>query len=187
MKVAVIGGGVIGGGWVARFLLNGHDVTVFDPAPDAEPKLGAVLGNARASLPALYDRPPPAEGALRFAADSVEAVAGADWVQEGAPERLEVKRDLYAQIEPHLGHGTVRASSTSGYKPSHLQALLHRVERLIVTHPFNPVYLVPLVEVVGAGRTPEALKTRAAETLSDIGMHPLVMQAEVDGFEWPHE
>ncbi|KIC13394.1 carnitine 3-dehydrogenase [Leisingera sp. ANG-Vp] len=182
MKVAILGGGVIGGGWAARFLLNGHDVAVYDPAPEAERKLGEILDNARASLPAVYDRPLPPEGALRFASSLAEAVAGADWVQESAPERLEVKQALYKEIEPHLGAETVLASSTSGYRPSQLQELLKRPDRLIVAHPFNPVYLVPLVEVVGSDATPEALKTRAAEVLRGIGMHPLVMGCEIDGF-----
>ncbi len=182
MKVAIVGVGVIGGGWVARFLLNGHDVSVFDPSPDAPRKLAEVLDNARASLPALYDRPLPPEGKLTFAATLAEAVANADWVQESAPERLEIKQSLYAEIEPHLGPETVLASSTSGYRPSRLQDLLKRPERLIVAHPFNPVYLMPLVEIVGSDITPDILKTRATDTLRSIGMHPLVMGREVDGF-----
>ena len=74
MKAAIIGGGVIGGGWAARFLLNGWDVTVYDPAPDAEQKIDAVLANARRSLPALYDAMLPAEGTLRFADDRSTAL-----------------------------------------------------------------------------------------------------------------
>ena len=182
MKVAILGGGVIGGGWAARFLLNGHDVAVYDPGPDAERKLGEVLDNARASLPALYDRPLPTEGRLSFAPSLAEAVEGADWVQESAPERLEIKQALYQEVEQHLAPEAVLASSTSGYKPSQLQELLARPEQLIVAHPFNPVYLVPLVEVVGSDATPEALKTHAAEVLRGLGMHPLVMGCEIDGF-----
>ncbi|WP_343117416.1 carnitine 3-dehydrogenase [Ostreiculturibacter nitratireducens] len=183
MKVAIIGGGVIGSGWAARFLLNGHDVAVYDPAPDgAARRLEEVLRNARASLPALYDRPLPREGRLHIAASVGEAVAGAAWAQESAPERLEIKRALYAEIEPHLADGAVLASSTSGYKPSQLQALCERPERLIVAHPFNPVYLVPLVEIVGSDQTPQELKARAAEIMRGIGMHPLVMRSEVEGF-----
>jgi len=182
MKVAILGGGVIGGGWAARFLLNGHDVAVYDPGPDAERKLGEVLDNARASLPALYDRPLPPEGRLSFAASLAGAVAGADWVQESTPERLEMKQALYQEVEPLLAPEAVLASSTSGYKPSQLQVQLARPERLIVAHPFNPVYLVPLVEVVGSDATPGAFKTHAAEVLRGIGMHPLVMGCEIDGF-----
>ena len=79
-RAAIIGGGVIGGGWAARFLLNGWDVALFDPDPEAARKVGAVLDRARASLPALYDRPLPPEGALRVCDTLEDAVRGADWV-----------------------------------------------------------------------------------------------------------
>lgn len=178
MKIAIIGGGVISGGWAARFLLNGHDVAVYNPSLDAAHKLEEVLGNARASLLALYDRPLPLAGRLFLAG----SVTDADWVQERPPERLEIKQALYAQIESHLTAHAVLASSTSGYKPSQLRKLCQRPERLIVAHPFNPVYLVPRVESVGSDRTPEPLKRRAADILRGIGMHPLVLRGEVEGF-----
>jgi len=88
----IIGGGVIGGGWAARFLLNGWDVRVFDPDPEAQRKIGEVLGNARASLPGLYDMPMPDEGTLSFHDTMSEALKGASWIQESVPERLELKR-----------------------------------------------------------------------------------------------
>lgn len=182
MQIAIIGCGVIGAGWAARFLLNGHDVRAWDPAPQAEERLRAVVTKARASLPGLYDRALPSPGKLRFCATAGEAVQGAEWVQESAPERLEVKQALYAEIEPHLAKGAILASSTSGILPSRLQALCRRPERLIVAHPFNPVYLVPLVEIVGTEITPPNLTHHAAETLRGIGMHPLVLSKEIDGF-----
>ncbi|PWJ88200.1 carnitine 3-dehydrogenase [Mesorhizobium loti] len=182
MKVAIIGCGVIGAGWAARFLLNGHDVSIFDTGPDAERRMREVLANARSSLPALYDRPLPSAGQLDFVGTIAEAVTDAYWVQESVPERLEVKRAIYAAIEPHLANGALLASSTSAIRPSKLQELCSHPERLIVAHPFNPVYLLPLVEVVGSELTPPALKARAAETLQSIGMHPLVLDRENDGF-----
>lgn len=169
MKAAIIGGGVIGGGWAARFLLNGWDVVVFDPDPEAERKIGEVLANARASLPALYDKNLPAEGRLSFSHDLAAAVAGADWVQESVPERLELKHKVYAQFETD---GIV-ASSTSGFKPSELNA---GGAEVIVAHPFNPVYLLPLVELVGDGE----LCDRAAEILRSVGMRPLKVRKEID-------
>ena len=81
-KASIIGGGVIGGGWAARFLLSGWDVAVFDPDPQAERKIGEVMANARASLPALSDGPMPAEGRLSFAKSVGEAVQGAEYIQE---------------------------------------------------------------------------------------------------------
>ena len=98
MKAAIIGGGVIGGGWAARFLLNGWDVAVFDPDPEAERKISEVLANARRSLPGLYERALPPEGVLTYHTDLAEAATGADWVQESVPERLELKHKVLAQI-----------------------------------------------------------------------------------------
>ena len=182
MQVAIIGCGVIGAGWAARFLLNGHDVRAWDPAPEAEARLQAVLQKARASLPGLYDRALPPPGKLTFCATLADAVTGADWVQESAPERLAIKQTLYAGIEPHMADHAILASSTSGILPSKLQALCRHPERLIVAHPFNPVYLVPLVEIVGTDLTPPELPLRATEILRGIGMHPLVMAKEIEGF-----
>ncbi|MEY8842625.1 3-hydroxyacyl-CoA dehydrogenase NAD-binding domain-containing protein, partial [Cribrihabitans sp. XS_ASV171] len=118
---AIIGGGVIGGGWAARFLLNGWDVRIFDPDPDAQRKIGEVLENARRSLPGLSDLPLPAEGALGFHDDLAEAVKGAEWIQESVPERLDLKLKVYAQIQAACEADAIIGSSTSGFKPSELQ------------------------------------------------------------------
>ena len=98
-KVAIVGGGVIGGGWAARFLLNGWDVAVFDPHPEAERRLGEVLDNARQSLPQLGDADLPAEGSLTFAASIEDAVKDAAWIQESVTERLELKHKVFAEIQ----------------------------------------------------------------------------------------
>jgi len=173
MKAAIIGGGVIGGGWAARFLLNGWDVAVCDPDPDAERKIREVLANARRALPGLYERPLPAEGALSLHTTIAEAVSGADWIQESVPERLEIKHAVYDEIAATAPADAVIGSSTSGFKPSELNRTGARV---IVAHPFNPVYLLPLVELVGdAGET-----ARAADILRGIGMFPLTVRKEID-------
>ena len=145
-KATIIGGGVIGGGWVARFLLNGWNVSVFDPDPEAERKIGEVLANARRALPALYDKALPAEGTLTFHDDMGEALADATWVQESVPERLDLKHKIHAQIDELSPADAVIGSSTSGFKPSELN---EHGGRVVVAHPFNPVYLLPLVELVG--------------------------------------
>jgi len=173
----IVGGGVIGGGWAARFLLSGWDVRIFDPDPEAERKIEAVLGNARHALPMLYDTSLPPEGALSFHADLGEAVSGADWVQESVPERLDLKHRVLAQIEDAAAPDTLIGSSTSGFKPSELSAEFQHPERLLVAHPFNPVYLLPLVELVGGRDTTIA---RAKSVLTAIGMYPLHVRAEID-------
>ena len=174
-KAAIIGGGVIGGGWAARFLLNGWDVAVFDPDPEAARKIDAVLTRARASLPALYDRAMPPEGTLTFCTTLAEAVTDADWVQESVSERLELKHRVYEEIAAALPVGGFIASSTSGFKASDLAA---KGAPVVVVHPFNPVYLLPLVEVTGA----EDLRARALPVVRAIGMHPLEMKVEIDAF-----
>ena len=173
MKAAIVGGGVIGGGWAARFLLNGWDVAVFDPDPQAERKIGEVLANARRALPAIYDQALPAEGTLRFESDMATALAGADWVQESVPERLDLKHRIHDDIGRHLAPGAIVGSSTSGFKPSELNGDGRAV---IVAHPFNPVYLLPLVELVGDA----AICAKAAEILRAIGMAPLTLRREID-------
>ncbi|MEL6957612.1 MAG: 3-hydroxyacyl-CoA dehydrogenase NAD-binding domain-containing protein, partial [Pseudomonadota bacterium] len=98
-SAAIIGGGVIGGGWAARFLLAGWNVQVFDPDPEAERKIGEVLANARASLPGLYDQAMPDEGTLSFHDTIADAVNGVAWVQESVPERLDIKHRVFAELE----------------------------------------------------------------------------------------
>ncbi|EEW26098.1 carnitine 3-dehydrogenase [Rhodobacter ferrooxidans] len=178
-KAAIIGGGVIGGGWAARFLLNGWDVSVFDPDPEAGRKIGEVLANARASLPALSDVPMQSEGALSFATSITEAVEGADYIQESVSERLDLKHRVFAQIQ-QSSHGVPIGSSTSGFKPSELQQGAADPSVIFVAHPFNPVYLLPLAEVVPSAQTDAGLVERAKETLREIGMFPLHVRKEID-------
>ncbi len=176
---AIIGGGVIGGGWAARFLLNGWDVRVFDPDPEAKRKIDEVLTNARASLPGLYDMAMPDEGSLTFHETLSDAVAGAVWIQESVPERLDLKRKVYQTIQEHCDVEAVLGSSTSGFKPSELQGCATRPEQIVVCHPFNPVYLLPLIEVVGTDKN-EGRLGGIEDTLRGIGMFPLMVKKEID-------
>ncbi len=178
-KAAIIGGGVIGGGWAARFALNGWDVAVFDPDPEAPRKVGEVIANARAALPALSDAPMPAEGRVHFAATITEAVEGADYIQESVSERLDLKHRVFAQIQ-QAAHGVPIGSSTSGFKPSELQQGAADPSVIFVAHPFNPVYLLPLAEVVPSPASDAALIERAKTILREIGMFPLHVRKEID-------
>jgi carnitine 3-dehydrogenase / betainyl-CoA thioesterase len=180
--VGLLGGGVIGGGWAARFLQNGVDVRVYDPAPDAAEKIAAVVANARRAWSRLTLAPLPQPGRLEIVASVEEAVAGVGFVQENAPEREPLKRELFARADRAAEPGAIFLSSTSGLRPSLLQSDMDRPGRLAVGHPFNPVYLLPLVEVCGGERTdPETLE-RAAAVYRSIGMEPLVLRTEIDGF-----
>jgi carnitine 3-dehydrogenase len=179
MKAAIIGGGVIGGGWAARFLLNGWDVAVFDPDPEAPRKIEAVMANARAALPALSDVPMPAPGQLSFATTLAEAVTDADYIQESVSEQLALKHRVYAQIQA-VAPDAPLGSSTSGYKPSQLQEGAVNPATIFVAHPFNPVYLLPLAEVVPSAASDPALIERVKDTLRAIGMFPLHVRKEID-------
>lgn len=177
---AIIGGGVIGGGWAARFLLMGWDVRVFDPDPEAERKISEVLANARASLPGLADVALPEEGRLSYHDTMSDAVAGASWIQESVPERLELKRKVYQTLQEHCAEDAILGSSTSGFKPSELQNCASRPGQIVVTHPFNPVYLLPLIELVTTEANPAHVVDRAKAVLQGIGCHPLHLRREID-------
>jgi carnitine 3-dehydrogenase len=177
---AIIGGGVIGGGWAARFALNGWDVRVFDPDPEAERKISEVMGNARRSLPGLTDVALPDEGKISFHASIQEAVQGASWVQESVPERLDIKHTTFGAIQQACDPEAVLGSSTSGFKPSELQQGSARPDQIMVAHPFNPVYLLPLVELVPGNGRDGPLIDKAKEILKSIGMYPLHLKKEID-------
>jgi carnitine 3-dehydrogenase len=180
--VGLLGGGVIGGGWAARFLLAGVDVRIYDPDPEAERKIGEMLGNARHALTRLSAVALPPEGAFEIVATPAEAARGVELVQESAPERLELKQALLAEACAAAAPDVLIASSTSGLRPTALAQHMARPGRFLVAHPFNPVYLLPLVELCAGERTePEAVE-RARELYAGLGMAPLVVRKEIDGF-----
>ncbi|MES1976156.1 MAG: carnitine 3-dehydrogenase [Pseudomonadota bacterium] len=180
--VGLVGAGVIGAGWAARFLLNGLDVALFDPDPAVERKTKAVLDNARRAHQRLMPGLLPGEGRLRFATSVADAVAGADFVQESLPEREDLKRRILGEIDAVAPAPVVIASSTSGLLPSRLQDGLVHPNRFVVGHPFNPVYLLPLVEICGGGQTGDGARTTAAALYERCGMQPLQVRVEIDGF-----
>ena len=175
---AIIGGGVIGSAWASRFLLNGWDVRFHDPAPNSEAVLNKVLDKARRWVPEVYDQLPQ-EGALILCASIEDAVSAADWVQESTPEQLEIKLAVLAEIQESCAAEAIVASSTSGFMPSELQAGSARPEQILVAHPYNPVYLLPIVEVVPSAVVPEEAVQRAEALLTDIGMKPITLRAEI--------
>jgi len=181
-KVACIGGGVIGAGWAARFLLNGIDVALYDPDPEVERKVSEVLANAERAYTNMVLFPLGPKGKLTFAKSVAEAVKDAEFIQESAPERLELKQKLVKEIDAAAPASTVVGSSTSGLLPTDMQKEMTHPERLVVGHPFNPVYLLPLVEVVAGQKTSQASVTRACEIYESIGMKPVVIAKEIEAF-----
>lgn len=180
-RTALVGAGVIGSGWAARFLGAGLDVAAWDPAPNAESRARAAID---AAWPAMSRRglaPSASPSRLTFHAKLADCVANADFVQESAPERETLKQDLLAGIDA-ANPTAIVASSTSGLLPTLLSAKMSRPERMLVSHPFNPVYLLPLVELVAGERTDSAMIDSAAAFYRSIGMRPLPVRKEIVGF-----
>ncbi|MFC0266848.1 L-carnitine dehydrogenase [Kushneria aurantia] len=180
--LAVVGCGVIGNGWAARALAAGLDVRAWDPDPAAGERLYAAIDTA---WPALQRRG-LAEGAsrdrLHFTTDLEQALEGADLVQENAPERLELKQTLLARLDAELPTSVPIGSSTSGIKPGELRAKCQRApQRVLVAHPFNPVYLLPLVELVGGEQGADAALQKAETCYRQLGMRPLRVRREIEG------
>lgn len=179
--VGLLGGGIIGGGWAARFVLNGVSIRLYDPAPGAAEAVRNIVVNARRA----YQRmalPLPAEGSLTLVDTVEEAVRDVELVQESAPERLDLKQQLLAKASRAAAPRILICSSTSGFMPSALQEGVDHPERVIVAHPFNPVYLLPLVELCAGRYADPRVLERAAEIFRSVGMHPLVVRKEIGGF-----
>lgn len=181
--VAIVGTGVIGAGWAARFLHRGIDVRVATlDRPTAEPNVREVVANSRPALDRVVAVPDDRRGALTFHSTIAEAVQGAHYIQESLLEIEELKIPLLAEIDAHSSPDALVGSSTSGLLPSRLQSGMSHPERFFVAHPFNPVYLLPLVELCGGERTtPETIEAADA-FLTTMGMKPLVVRKEIDGF-----
>lgn len=180
-QVAVIGAGTIGASWAAFFLSRGLKVRAWDPSAEAPALMRRMIEGAWPVLMRLGGRPDADPEAWAFAEDPAAAVAGADFVQESAPERLPIKQALLAQLDAALPPDVVIASSTSGLLASQISAQCGHPERVVIGHPFNPPHLIPLVEVVGGAKaSPEAV--RAAMTFyRAIGKHPIEIRKEVPG------
>ena len=181
-RVAIIGAGVIGAGWAARVALNGIDVAVYDPDRDAGARITRALEAASRCHAQLSALPFPEPGRILFRADLAEVVSGAGFIQESVPEHEAAKRALLAEVSRLAMPGAIIASSSSGLLPSRLQADCVAPERVCIGHPFNPVYLLPLVEVVGGAATGAGTLERAAAFYRGLGMHPLVLTREIDAF-----
>jgi carnitine 3-dehydrogenase len=167
VQVAVIGAGVIGASWASCFLAHGHDVCAADPAPGAEASLRQAAG-------ASPDR-------LTFMTSAEDAAASADFVQENGPERLDVKRDLFARLDAAAAPHVVLASSSSTLIMSEVQDACAHPGRVLLGHPFNPPHLIPLVEVCGGRDTTERAIVSAMAFYAACGKHPIRLRREMRG------
>ncbi|WP_108661773.1 3-hydroxyacyl-CoA dehydrogenase [Acuticoccus kandeliae] len=184
-KIAVIGAGLIGRSWAIVFARAGHDVTVYDLNPDAlEPSRKTMLGNlgdlAAAGL--IEEAPDTVAARVRFTPSLPEAMEGADYVQESALERLDVKKSVFAELDALAPPETILASSASFAPVSSFASELEGRARCIVAHPVNPPYLVPVVELVPAPFTEEVVVERTHALMTRVKQKPVVIRKEIYGF-----
>jgi carnitine 3-dehydrogenase len=179
--LGLLGTGVIGGGWAARALHFGVDVIAADVKPEMEDWIRGAVANAEPALSRLTFAPLPPKGTLSFTTDALEMAKAADLIQENIPEQLALKQRMLAEVSRYAAADVIIASSTSGLTPTDLQRDMVAPERFCVAHPFNPVYLLPLVELVPGARTAPATIEAAAQFFTYIGMHALRVRREVPG------
>ena len=180
--IGIAGTGLIGAGWAARALHRGIDVIAYDVSPTAEAKLKAQIKTAWPSLDALRGKPKK-KGKLTFTTDLAKMAAKAEFIHEAAPEREELKIKLFRDLDALAGPDVVLSSSSSGFLPSRLQSQCARhPERVVIGHPFNPVYLLPLVELVPGEKTNAAAMDRAQAYFEQVGMQVLRLKKEIDGY-----
>jgi carnitine 3-dehydrogenase len=179
--LGLLGTGVIGGGWAARALHFGLNVVAADLKPEMEAWIRGAVDNAEGALSRLTFAPLPPKGTLSFTTDPRAMARQVDFIQENVPEQLELKQRVLADVSRCAPPDVLIASSTSGLMPSELQRDMQAPERFLVAHPFNPVYLLPLVELVGGAGTSTAALDAAADFYRYIGMHPLRVRREIPG------
>jgi carnitine 3-dehydrogenase len=179
--VGIAGTGLIGAGWAARLLFRGYNVIAYDVSPAAEEKLKAQIKTAWPSLVALLGKPKK-KGKLTFTTDLAAMAARSDFIHEAAPEREDLKIRLFREIDAVARPDVVIASSSSGFLPTNLQSQCKHPERVIIGHPFNPVYLLPLVEIVPGEQTTVAALDRATDYFEAIGMQVLRLKKEIMGY-----
>src|SRR5512143_1831951 len=186
VKVAVVGAGLIGRAWAITFARGGADVALYDPqAGAAAAALGfvdGVLDDLAANGLLRGASPATVRGRMSVAKSLEEALEGAAHMQENAPEKLEAKIPIWAEMDGIAGPDTILASSTSAILPSKFTEKLKGRHRCVVVHPINPPYLVPAVEVVPAPWTAPATVYRTAAFMRELGQAPIVMKRELDGF-----
>lgn len=180
-KVAVIGTGVIGNGWITRFLAQGYQVTAFDPSEGAIERTQNAIRQAWPAVESIGLSSNASMSHIKFVSSIAEAVEEADLIQENVPEREDLKKSVLATIDKYAKPEAIISSSTSGIMPSTLQKGLQYPERMIVAHPFNPVYILPLVELVGGQKTAPSTIEQAYQFYKSIKMKPLIIQKEIEG------
>ena len=181
-RVAVIGAGTIGASWAAIFLARGLEVAAYDPSPNGEDFVRKFVANAWPTFEKLgWIAPGASQKKMTFHRDVAAALNGAEFVQESGPEREDMKITLFAEMDGALPAEVVIASSSSGLLISRVTVKCRHPERCVIGHPFNPPHLIPLVEVVGGGKTSAKAIDAAMAFYAAIGKKPIRINKEVKG------
>ncbi|MEH6405131.1 MAG: 3-hydroxyacyl-CoA dehydrogenase NAD-binding domain-containing protein, partial [Sneathiella sp.] len=180
-NIAILGAGTIGMSWAALFAATGRNVSVYDPSLEAQGRVISFVENASETLAALGWSHAGDVSKLIFTNDPIEAVIGADFIQESVPEQLDIKHALYAQIEPYIKANVIIGSSTSGLKLSQMQAGFKNPGRFILAHPFNPPHLIPLVELMDNKQTEQGVLEAASDFYESIGKVCVRLKKEIPG------
>ena len=181
-NIAVIGIGVIGTGWIIRFLYNQKKIKVYDPNLEQKKNLLKEIKRVEPALRKIYKKKINLSKQLEFSDSLEEAVQNADLIQENAPENETLKKNLIKEISQYSKLNSIIASSSSGLLPSKIQSKCKNPKRLIIAHPFNPVYLLPLVELVAGKQTDKKFINKANIFYSNIGMKTLILKKELPGY-----
>ncbi len=180
-NISVIGTGVIGTGWILRFLAHNKKVVVFDKNKNQINYLKKEIIRTKSSIEKLYKRKINLQN-LQIANTLDEAVKYSDLIQENVPERLQIKKTVIKNISKFAPKNSIIASSSSGLLPSKLQLGCINPQRFIIAHPFNPVYILPLVEIVNGEKTSKTFLSRAKVFYKSINMKTLLINKELPGF-----
>ena len=179
-KVWIIGGGLIGCGWAAAFAGAGHAVCVIDPDPETADRLEQTWQRA---FPVIKHLGHLNDGAIapHWKPHAEEAGAFPELVQECLPENLALKVAALAALEPFLDPETIIASSSSGLSPDDMASKLIHPERLLIAHPCNPPYLMPVVEICGGAATSSATILKAENLFKAMGKTVLKLTRPIPG------
>jgi carnitine 3-dehydrogenase len=179
--VAVIGAGVIGASWASLFLASSRSVAVYDVSPNVEKFVRTYVENAWPTLQELGLANSGSPDALTFYTSAADAVHGASFIQESVPERIEIKHNLFREIEDALAPEAVISTSASGLTLSEMQKGWKNPSRFVLGHPFNPPHLIPLVEVMGNHRTGDGVVEAAENFYASVGKTTIRVKREVPG------
>jgi carnitine 3-dehydrogenase len=181
--VGLVGAGSVGCGWAVIYLAQGYTVLVYDPAQDAAEKMKRFIENSWSTVQELNGGEPSPPPLQRLEFTCLERVAaGSELLHENGPERLDVKREIFSDLTQWARPNVVICSSSGGLPPSDLQHGINSAWRIVIAHPFNPPYLIPLVEVLGGRDTAEEVVSWTVEFLSRLGKRPIRLRREMTAY-----